>query len=458
MKASICIASYNRKPSILTQVMDSIFQQRVPFDFEVVLCDDGSEGTSTREVCNQYPVQYHRIDRKPGRRNPCTPRNVAYRAATGDIIIAQSDEVVHKSPKCVETLVSELEEHPTSFIIATVLGCSPKGKPWSTYTGTWVMPNSQEQTRHVPYFFLGALWRNDLYAIGGNDEAFSKGIACEDSWFAQCLMKGLGLVPTYTTQVIGYHLHHPPVIDKDGELVNRRVSFQRHKDCEQTGTWCAIGGPWLCGSYKPSSIERKFTKVYTENTWGAKESVGGPGSSMKATQSIREALPGILGAYNIKSVLDIPCGDFNWMQHVNLGTTTYIGADIVKPLIARNKQSYKQNGTSFQHLDLLSSELPRVDLIICRDCLGHLSLADATKALRNIRSSGSKYLLTTTFFQHRTNRDTETGKNWVPRQLTSAPFNLPAPRLVIDEMCREVFPKFQDKSLALWPIADLSQV
>jgi hypothetical protein len=38
-------------------------------------------------------------------------------------------------------------------------------------------------------------------------------------------------------------------------------------------------------------------------------------------------------AHDVKSLLDIPCGDFHWMRRVNLQGLSYVGADIVRELI-----------------------------------------------------------------------------------------------------------------------------
>ena len=44
------------------------------------------------------------------------------------------------------------------------------------------------------------------------------------------------------------------------------------------------------------------------------------------------------------SLLDAPCGDFNWMRHVPLGGVSYTGADVVPELIARNRRDYGRDG------------------------------------------------------------------------------------------------------------------
>jgi hypothetical protein len=444
MKVSICMASYNRPAAVLRRVFDSIFRQSPPFDFEVIVCDDGTPNTSTRKMCEAYPIQYHRIDRKPGHQNPCVPRNVTYRAARGDVVIAQSDEVVHVSPKSIETLVLELEGRPSSFVVATVYACGPNGRPWSTYTG----PN-----RQVPYLFLGSLWRRDLYAVGGNDEVFAATPGYDDEWFAICLMNQLDLTPAYVPSVIGHHLYHPPRISKSQANAARKIGARRQRECKRSGVWCATGGPWPCDGPGPDHVERRFTAAYLQKAWGENPSVSGEGSTTDATLAVRMGLPILLRTYDIRSMLDIPCGDFHWMQYANLGSPLdYIGADVALPLIRENQRRYKRD---FRHLNLLSSDLPRVDLVFCRDCLGHLSLADGRAALANIKRSGSKYLMATAFFNHPHNREIESGPGWTTRCLTTAPFNLPQPRFVLDEMCRESYPNFADKSMALWPMEQL---
>lgn len=440
MKASICMASYNRAPAVLKRVLESIFVQKPPFDFEVIVCDDGSPDQSTQQVCQQYSVQYYRIDRPPGRRNPCVARNVAYRQAQGDVIIAQSDEVVHIGNRTIETLIGELESQPGSFVLATVYACGPDSRPWSTYTGL---------ERRVPYFFLGALWRRDLYAVGGNDEVFRDNPGYDDEWFAQCLMNGLGLKPVYLISAVGHHLYHPPSMTRGQALINRRIGERRRQECEASGQWCATGGPWPWNGGLPGQAEREFTRAYANQTWGNGQSCSGEGSSEKATVSIRACLPAVWKTYGVRSVLDLPCGDFCWMKLVDLNGIQYIGADLVASLVEHNRKAY---GLDFRHLDLLSSELPQADLVLCRDCLGHLSLADSLQALDNIRQSGSRYLMATTFPNHPYNRDIKTGAGWTTRCMTSAPFSFPPPRLTIDEMCRESFPKFADKSLSLWQL------
>lgn len=199
-------------------------------------------------------------------------------------------------------------------------------------------------------------------------------------------------------------------------------------------------------------MEKVFTQIYRRNVWGDPESVSGPGSSLMQTSVIREELPNLVSQICAKSLLDIPCGDFNWMKEVDLNLDLYIGADIVDELIAFNNLHFANTNRYFVKLDLTKNPLPAVDLIFCRDCLVHFSLFDILRALKNIKESGSKYLLTTTFTSVESNLEMVTG-GWRPLNFQKMPFCFPEPLKIVNESCPTI--GFADKSLGLWRIDDI---
>ena len=130
------------------------------------------------------------------------------------------------------------------------------------------------------------------------------------------------------------------------------------------------------------------------------------------------------------------------MKKVDLKEIDYLGADIVLDLIESNRRKYNYR---FRLLGLTES-LPKVDLILTRDSLVHLSYEDIFKALERIRQS-AKYLLATTF-PGRENKDIKTG-DWRPLDLEAPPFFL-SPIEIINEGCTQGRGKYKDKSLALY--------
>lgn len=196
------------------------------------------------------------------------------------------------------------------------------------------------------------------------------------------------------------------------------------------------------------SVKEKFTEIYENNLWCSPESVSGGGSEMQNTKVIRRELPVLIQKFGITSILDIPCGDWNWMKDVDLCGASYIGADIVEPLIGLNKANY--TNTDFRVLDLINDVLPKVDLIFVRDCLGHLSNDNVSLALRNCQESGSKYLLATSFTKWDMNPDIENG-GWKCINLMIPPFQL-NPIYLINEDCQEGYPHYNDKCMILFQL------
>ena len=211
----------------------------------------------------------------------------------------------------------------------------------------------------------------------------------------------------------------------------------------------------VCRWKRYSPVEHTFTRIFQRNGWEGAESVSGTGSDLCHTRRLVAELPVLFKELGIGTLLDIPCGDFNWMRTIDLGGIQYTGADIVRDLVKRNCK-YVNDKVQFRHLDLLSSDLPRADVVLCRDCLVHLSFDQVYQALANICRSGSTYLLTTTFPEKTKNNDVKAG-DWRPLNLELAPFRLPPPlRLIIEGYVKK--PEYADKSLGFWRVADIAEI
>jgi SAM-dependent methyltransferase len=202
------------------------------------------------------------------------------------------------------------------------------------------------------------------------------------------------------------------------------------------------------------SMRAAFRHYYHARSWGPQEeSASGPASSLERTRAVRAALPSLLERLGARSLLDIPCGDFHWMSHVDLPIDTYTGVDIVSELTDENRRRYANPARNFLTLDITADPLPRADVVLCRDCLVHLSLRKALRAVRNIVASQSTWLLTTTFPGEVTrNRDVLTG-GWRPLDLRLPPFSFPEPNVEIDEC----WPQWPRRRLSLWTISELPQ-
>lgn len=122
----------------------------------------------------------------------------------------------------------------------------------------------------------------------------------------------------------------------------------------------------------------------------------GPGSTIEATIPARDWLNRIIVEYNVTSVLDAPCGNMLWMQHVNLEGVDYTGWDVHPGQIAANQERFPD--MKFERRNLLTiktKSLPDVDLIWIRDFFLHIPVEYVSKLLDKIKSSNIKYLAVT---------------------------------------------------------------
>ncbi len=203
-----------------------------------------------------------------------------------------------------------------------------------------------------------------------------------------------------------------------------------------------------------------FTEIFVDNKWGSAESVSGTGSTRQATGALVPQLLALISARNINVFIDAPCGDFNWSAPIAAAVGKYLGFDIVPQVIerARSRAASFAGKAEFALLDLVEGPVPRGDILMCRDCLVHLDLASAQRAIANMRASGTTWLLLTTFPDVEINREATTGR-WRPVNLEKPPFNLPPPvQLIVERPGLKPHERFGVKALGLWSSEQLSRL
>lgn len=207
-------------------------------------------------------------------------------------------------------------------------------------------------------------------------------------------------------------------------------------------------------------LESIFTNIYKTRMWGEHEgTVSGFGSTLEVTQKIQNELIDFISANSIKSIVDVPCGDFYWMNkmmsHPNMSGISYIGADIVDDMIKENIKIHARDGVSFLHADITSSPLPSADMIICRELFIHLTNHQITQAITNLSKVEATYFAMSSSFINLTNVDNATGGVRIVN-LMLPPFSLPQPATVIweDGSAQTTFGKTR-YGLGVWRRSDL---
>jgi len=179
-----------------------------------------------------------------------------------------------------------------------------------------------------------------------------------------------------------------------------------------------------------NSLKDLFTIVFKDNRWGNEESVSGAGSALSSPSVLEsvKALDEVIRRFGIRSINDVPCGDFYWIPLIlgRFPKVEYHGFDIVSDLIKWNRERFPDY--DFQVADITQDTLPQVDLIFCKDLFLHLYQRDIVHALRNFKLSGSRFLLVSNIVGVE-NRELVIDEPGQCRHvdLTAAPYSLPTP-------------------------------
>jgi len=165
----------------------------------------------------------------------------------------------------------------------------------------------------------------------------------------------------------------------------------------------------------------------------------GPGSSLDNTDQLFRMLPGLLHRLGVTFMLDVGCGDWNWMRLVDLTGIEYTGWDVDPGRIAKCRArvgigdytSLDRPNTLFEEVNVLTvEEVEAYDLILCRDVLAHLPTGHIQAVLQKFQASGSEWLLASTYpgadnaFTYDPSQYAWNGYMEHPVDLEQPPFNL----------------------------------
>lgn len=199
--------------------------------------------------------------------------------------------------------------------------------------------------------------------------------------------------------------------------------------------------------------EKIFQSHFERNFWGSPETVSGGGATVAYTESIRREIPVLVKELGIQTIFDAPCGDYNWFRHIKWETPiSYLGGDIVLPLVEKNTSLYGAPDVKFIQFDIRYDPLPKADLLISRACFYHLPVKDIMLVVNNFLKSDIKYLLTSTHPTCGANRDIQTGEFRL-LNLQLPPYNFPPPIRSI----KDWVDPYPVKHLALWEREELKK-
>jgi len=191
-----------------------------------------------------------------------------------------------------------------------------------------------------------------------------------------------------------------------------------------------------------------FTEIYAQNLWGERKPhadaeypfYSGPGSEEVAAHPYADCVNKFIDSHGVRAVVDLGCGDFRVGSRIARPSLSYIGVDIVEPLIQANQTRFANDHIQFRCLDIIADQLPQGDLCLVREVLQHLSNAQIAAIVAKLKAF--KWVIVTEcqpgpLGSFKPNRDKPHGIEnralWNSGVVLSAPpFNLPDVTLLLD--------------------------
>ncbi|MES2608152.1 MAG: class I SAM-dependent methyltransferase [Pseudomonadota bacterium] len=177
---------------------------------------------------------------------------------------------------------------------------------------------------------------------------------------------------------------------------------------------------------KSAGLTDCFQNIYDENKWNGGS---GPGSFPENTVGYREVLQDLISQEDIKSVSDVGCGDWQFMQLISIGAdVTYTGYDVAHSIIDMNAQKFRAPNITFVAYSGDFTDIKPANLCVIKDVLQHLNKSYIDLFIKQMNKF--RYVLITNCcessdlaYQSNFNGEIQNG-GWRPLDLTKAPYNL----------------------------------
>lgn len=154
---------------------------------------------------------------------------------------------------------------------------------------------------------------------------------------------------------------------------------------------------------------------------GKPETKCGGGSKVSENIDTILFMDAIIETYRPVTIVDLGCGDFNWMRFVDLSDAYYLGCDWV---FHNDMTIHEADNINFVKCNIAEFKIPSCSIIVCKDVLIHMTNEQTMAVLGNIRKSKSKFLLATSYDVPDNNRVIN---NYAPLNMEKDPFNMGSP-------------------------------
>lgn len=169
-----------------------------------------------------------------------------------------------------------------------------------------------------------------------------------------------------------------------------------------------------------------FENIYEKQLWNNCDPnipLSGPGSSFENTKDYSNMLTKFIYDNECKSVLDLGCGDLNWIpktKFFNDNGIKYTGVDVVDRLIDSHLINFPEKHFLCKDITMYNY-FDKVDIIIIRDVIFHLKNNDILSIFNNIKNK-FKFIIITSC-NNTVNTDKFNQYHFADKNILIEPFN-----------------------------------
>lgn len=164
---------YYQRQAELNRSLEAYAQVYPHLDLRFFICDDGSDVPVRADgaTISSLPKKEYGL-------NPCVPINIAVRSSNTDIVVLTNPEIVHTKP-VFDQMIAAL----TDVNDYVMVGCKDTGNDrWLAGPLTEYGNHGRQPVPPGGHFHFCVMFHRALFdRVGGFDEAYRDGVACDDN-------------------------------------------------------------------------------------------------------------------------------------------------------------------------------------------------------------------------------------------------------------------------------------
>jgi SAM-dependent methyltransferase len=141
------------------------------------------------------------------------------------------------------------------------------------------------------------------------------------------------------------------------------------------------------GNEENRDVSEIFGEIYRDGRWGGQQGqfYSGAGSDDEVTAAYVAVVRKYIDSHNIRSIVDLGCGDFRVGRQLLRPGISYIGVDLVPQMIESHQKQFGGESVRFTVGNIIEDILPDGELYLVRQVLQHLSNAQIGQILDKLR-------------------------------------------------------------------------